>query len=217
MILHEWGAVFEQYLTERMSDDPAHDLNHVKRVVSNAMRLASREGATIEVVYPAAWLHDCVVVPKDSPKRRRASQLAAQQAGEFLRTRGYPLQHLEEIQHAIAAHSFSAGIAPRTLEAKVVQDADRLDALGAIGIARCLMLGASLGRPLYAPVDPFCQSREPDDTVATIDHFYTKLLDLADSMNTEAGREEAHVRTDFMLGYLEQLASEILPTQPPHL
>ncbi|MDZ7631629.1 MAG: hypothetical protein U5K74_09845 [Gemmatimonadaceae bacterium] len=101
------------------------------------------------------------------------------------------------------------GSHPVTSEARVVQDADRLDALGAIGIARCLMLGGQLGRVLYDVDDPFAEHRAPDDRVSSIDHFYTKLLTLADTMQTASGRREAARRTAYMRGYLDQLRSEI--------
>jgi uncharacterized protein len=192
-----------------VAGDAAHDLVHVERVVRNAQRLAGLEGARLEVVLPAAWLHDCVIVGKDSPQRASASRLAAAQAGEWLRAWGWPEELLPEIAHAIEAHSFSAGIAPRTIEAKVVQDADRLDALGAVGLARCLMLGGALGRPLYLPEDPFCEQRAPDDRVACVDHFYAKLLKLEATMQTSAGKAEARRRTGFLAQFLEELKREI--------
>lgn len=189
--------------------DAAHDLEHIRRVVANARGLAATEGARLEVVLPAAWLHDCVTVPKDSPQRKEASRLAAAQAAAWLREWGWPEAYLADIAHAIEAHSFSAGIVPRTTEAKVVQDADRLDALGAVGLARCLMLGGELGRPLYAAEDPFCERRAPDDRAACVDHFYAKLLTLEATMQTEGGRAEARRRTEFMRVFLEQLNKEI--------
>lgn len=189
--------------------DAAHDLEHTRRVVANARRLALAEGADLAVVLPAAWLHDCVIVPKHAPQRAQASRMAAQAAIAFLRAEGYPRQYLPGIAHAIKAHSFSAGIVPRTPEACVVQDADRLDALGAIGVARCLMLGAAAGRPLYHPEDPFLASRLANDSHYTIDHFFEKLLHLAGSMATTAGREEALQRTRFIEQFLDQLAHEL--------
>ncbi|MDB6113967.1 MAG: hypothetical protein JWQ62_912 [Lacunisphaera sp.] len=203
---------WEQRCLEKLAaarGDAAHDLAHVERVVANARRLAAAEGARLEVVLPAAWLHDCVTVPKDSPQRAAASRLAATQALRWLAEWDYPAPWWPEIAHAIAAHSFTAGIAPDTIEAKVVQDADRLDAIGATGLARCLMLGGALGRPLYAAEDPFCEKRAPDDRVATVDHFYTKLLKLEGTMQTESGRREARVRTEFLREFLEQLKREI--------
>jgi uncharacterized protein len=189
--------------------DAAHDLEHVRRVVRNARRLALAEGARLEIVVPAAWLHDCVTVPKDSPERAQASRLAAARAVGWLREWDQAVGLLPEIAHAIEAHSFSAGLAPRTPEAKVVQDADRLEAIGAVGLARCLMLGGSMGRPLYAPEDPFCERRSADDGRAAVDHFYTKLLKLEATMQTGSGRREARQRTEFLLMFLAQLRREI--------
>jgi uncharacterized protein len=193
----------------RSPGDVAHDLAHVQRVVANARRLAASEGARLAVVVPAAWLHDCVVEPKDSPRRGQASRLAAEQAVAWLESWGFPSELLAETAHAIEAHSFSAAIPPRTLEARVVQDADRLDALGAVGLARCLMLGGALGRPLYVPADPFCTARAPDDARSTVDHFYTKLLLVENRMQTAAGRREARDRTEYLRQFLAVLGREI--------
>lgn len=195
-----------------MGGDVAHDLEHVRRVMKNARTLAEMEGARLEVVLPAAWLHDCVTVPKDSAQRSAASRLAAAQAVQWLRAWGWPGEFLPEVAHAIEAHSFSAGIAPRTMEAKVVQDADRLDALGAVGLARCLMLGGAMDRPLYAATDPFCEQRAPDDRSACVDHFYTKLLKLETTMQTNSGREEAGKRTDVLRKFLAELRRELKPS-----
>lgn len=208
--LHEeWEPLFERFLSGQPGSDPGHGLVHVRRVVATALRLSAAEGARSEVVFPAAWLHDCVHVAKDSPQRVKASRIAAARAIEFLEGAGYPAGCLADIRHAIEAHSYTAGIPPRTVEAKVVQDADRIDALGAIGIARCIAVGAALGRPIYQAQDPFCTAREPDEAGASIDHFYTKLLKLAGTMQTAAGRREAERRSEFMRGYLDQLRSEI--------
>ena len=195
--------------------DPAHDEQHIARVVATARRLAEAEGADPTIAIPAAWLHDCVTVAKDSPQRAEASRLAAAAATDFLAAIGYPVEALPGIAHAVEAHSFSAGIPPRTIEARVVQDADRLDALGAIGIARTLALGGARGAPLYATIEPFPHTRQPDDRASTIDHFYTKLLTLAGTMQTATGRAEAAARTAFMRDFLAQLGREIGAEPPP--
>ncbi|MGQ0428617.1 MAG: HD domain-containing protein [Gammaproteobacteria bacterium] len=207
----EWEPRFIGFLDGHADPDPGHGVVHLRRVVGTALQLAREEGARFEVVLPAAWLHDCVNVTKDSPDRPRASRIAAEHAVKFLREAGYAPEFLDGIAHAIEAHSYSAGIAPRTVEARVVQDADRLDALGAIGVARCIAVGAVLGRPLYQPDDPFCDAREPDDRGASVDHFYVKLLKLAGTMQTEAGRREARRRTEFLESFLSQLRTEIGP------
>ena len=199
-----------EFLSSHRPADSAHDLSHVKRVVKNARYLTDIEQANIEVTLPSAWLHDCISLPKDSPDRAQGSRLAAEAAIGFLAETGYPETLLPEVFHAIEAHSFSAELPTRSLEARVVQDADRLDSLGAIGIARCLLVGGRLNRPLCDTADPFCDEREPDDSRYTIDHFYTKLLKLPDTMQTEAGRAEARRRADLMRAYLDQLRAEIL-------
>jgi uncharacterized protein len=196
--------------------DAAHDMGHVRRVAANAKMLAAQEGALLAVVLPAAWLHDCVAVPKDSPQRPHASRLAAEAATAFLQHWHYPAEHIPAIAHAIEAHSFSAQVEPRTIEAKVVQDADRLDALGAIGIARCFALGGSLGRRLYDESEPFPAQREPDDTSNTLDHFYTKLLHIADTLQTPGGITEGRRRKATMLTFLRQLGDEIGAAPVPH-
>lgn len=205
-----WKVQFAAFITTQLPpNDPAHDLAHVRRVVANARALAAAEGADLAVVLPAAWLHDCVVVPKDSAQRSQASRLAAARAVEYLNEIGYPHAHIPAIAHAIEAHSFTARIPPETLEARVVQDADRLDALGAVGIARTLMLGATMGKPLYDEAEPLPVIRTPDDGANVIDHFYTKLLRLADMMQTGAGQREAERRTRLMRVYLAELGREL--------
>ena len=209
MNLDRIQALCLDYLAEMMSADPAHDISHVKRVVQNTLKLTAAENGNAAVTVPAAWLHDCVSVAKDSPLRQQASRLAAQKAVDFLGSVKYPKELLGQIYHAIEAHSFSANIATQTLEARIVQDADRLEAIGAIGIARCFLTGGSMGTPLYDPSDPFAKTREADDRRYTLDHFYCKLLGLADTMKTKAGKAEATRRSEYMQAFLLQLGSEI--------
>lgn len=191
------------------SEDPAHDLLHFKRVVKTAKVLCALENAKPEVVVPAAWLHDFVIVPKNDPRRSQASKLSAEAAILFLRELGYPEIYFDEIAHAIAAHSFSANIEARSLEAKIVQDADRLDGLGAIGIARCFATAGILKSTFYSEQDPFCETRAYDDKRFTVDHFYAKLFKVADSLKTEAGRQEGQKRVEVMKTFLRDLSGEI--------
>ncbi|HRK72928.1 MAG TPA: HD domain-containing protein [Rhodothermales bacterium] len=204
-----WEARFRAFLALQPGGDVAHGLSHIRRVVKTAKVLAVTEGADLAVVTPAAWLHDCVHIEKASPLRSQASRISAQKAEYFLKEIGYPAKYLADIRHAIEAHSFTANIPAKTIEAKVVQDADRLDSIGAVGLARCLMLGGAWNKELYSPEDPFCTQRPPDDTTFTIDHFYTKLLLLPNKMQTEAGRQEGKHRADFLMAFLTQLALEV--------
>lgn len=209
-----WEQRFESNLRKMAGGgaqqaDSAHDILHFRRVVATAKRLAKGENGNLEIVIPAAWLHDFVIVPKNDPRRSQASQLSAQAALEFLKLSGFPETYFGEIAHAIEAHSFSAGIEARTLEAKIVQDADRLDGLGAIGIARCFATAGLMGRAFYREDDPFCQAREPNDQEFTIDHFYKKLFKTAETLQTRSGREEGLRRVAVMQQYLKDLALEV--------
>jgi uncharacterized protein len=199
----------ETFITAHMKTDLAHDLLHVKRVVKLATKIALEEAAELNVVLPAAWLHDCLSYPKNHALRSFSSLHAADKAIIFLRSIDYPEKHLLAIHHAIAAHSVSGEIKADSLEAQIVQDADRLDALGAIGIARCIQVSSQLQRPLYSEQDAFAVTRELDDQQFTIDHFYKKLLKLASTMNTNMGKKIALQRTEAMNIYLQQLALEI--------
>ncbi|WP_166371619.1 HD domain-containing protein [Psychromonas sp. SA13A] len=205
----QYQAQCESFIAENMKTDLAHDLLHVKRVVKLATLIAKKEKAELNVVLPAAWLHDCVSYPKNHPLRSQSSLHAADKAIQFLSSIEYPKQYLDAIHHAIAAHSYSGGLIANTLEAKIVQDADRLDAIGAIGIARCIQVSSQLKRPLYAPEDAFAEQRTLDDQRFTLDHFYKKLLKLASLMHTQTAQDIAAQRTQFMESYLQQLALEI--------
>ncbi|WP_438990985.1 HD domain-containing protein [Lentibacter sp.] len=196
--------------------DSAHDLAHIRRVWANCQHIAKGEGqnATVdlELLHAAALFHDLVNLPKNAPNRAEASRLSAEAAAPLARACGLPEAKLPALKHAIAAHSFSAKIAPQTLEAQILQDADRLDALGAIGLARMLMISGALNRPLYDHTDPLAQNRAPDDTAFALDHFQTKLFTLADTMHTETARQIATERTTYMRAFLARLHSEIAET-----
>lgn len=200
---------YRQFLLDSCNFDSAHDIAHTERVVNNALNLAKQEACDDEIVEAAAWLHDCVIIPKNDPDRNRASRLAAQKATEYLNSIGFVKDKIEGVAHAIEAHSYSAGIPPQTVEAKIVQDADRLDALGAIGIARCFMVGGQLNRPIYQPEDPFCDQREPNDGEWTVDHFFTKLFKLPELMNLDSSKAEAETRVNFMKLFLERMDQEM--------
>ena len=199
----------EIHVRNQQAADAAHGHDHVRRVVSNARRIGQAERADLNIVVAAAWLHDCVSVAKDDPRRSQASRLASEQADKLLSGWGIAEDLRQAICHAIEAHSYSAGITPETLEARVVQDADRLDALGAIGIVRAVTVGQSLGLQLHHPDDPFCRQRAPDDSSYIVDHFYSKLLKLPGQMQTRAGAREAVRRAQVMQDWLDALAEEI--------
>lgn len=195
-------------VAQRMETDPAHDLAHLDRVWTNAQAIAGAQ-ADIPVLLAACYLHDLVNLPKNDPNRLFASRRSAAESGPILAKLGFSDDQVQAAQHAIAAHSFSANIPPQTLEARILRDADRLDALGAIGIARTFSVSGALGRVLYDPADPFAEARPLDDLRYSIDHWKVKLLTLPDDMLTDAGKQIAQVRAGRMFQFLEDFAAEI--------
>ena len=192
---------------------PAHDFEHVQRVYRNAEIISKKEeGADLDIVLAAALLHDLVVYPKGSRRTNHSADESADLAKKILSEyKYYPVEKIEKVVYAIRTHSYSKQLIPSTLEGKILQDADRLDAIGAIGIARTFSVGGSENRSLYDPKDPFCESdRELDDTRWTLDHIKKKLLILKNSMHTKTAKEIAKQRTDFIESFLNQLRNEIL-------
>lgn len=207
----KWEQLFrEKVVTLDSGQDPAHDLAHFMRVVSTAKKLCLEENASWEVVVPAAWLHDYINFPKDDIRREQASRHSAVAALDYLASAGYADLHFPKIKNAIEAHSFSAQIECASLEAKIVQDADRLDALGAIGIARLFCVSGLLKSEFYSLDEPFARKRQLNDRAFAIDHFFVKLFKIVETLKTESGRAEGERRVAFMREYLKQFGSEII-------
>lgn len=207
----DWEQIFiKKVQNENNGVDPAHDFSHFERVTQIAKNICHQESGQWEVVVPAAWLHDLVSIPKNHTLRSQASRLSALAAIQFLRENQYPSDYLKSIQHAIESHSFSGGVEPETLEAKILQDSDRLDGLGAIGIARCFSVAGAMGSALYDRVDPFAHSRELNDLQFALDHFFQKLFKTIQTLHTASGKKEGEKRLAFMKNYLEQFKREIM-------
>ena len=193
----------------RATNEPAHDFLHVLRVTENARAIAEKEGAWLEVVVPAALLHELFNYPKGHPDSPRSGEVCAEHARDVLQGEDIARATVDAIATCIREHPFSRGIVPATLEGRVLQDADRLDAIGAIGIARCMATCAEMKRPFYSPVDPFCAERTPDDKAWGIDHFYAKLLRIPDGLHTATARAMAVPRLEMMKAFLAELGREI--------
>jgi uncharacterized protein len=190
--------------------DPAHDFYHIKRVYKNAKIIGRHERPNMDILLPAVLLHDLVMHPKGSAKSSKSADESADLAEDILQSYGYPQDEITQICYCIKMHSYSKKFVPASIEGKILQDADRLDALGAIGIARTFSVGGSENRKLYNANDPFYRTvREVDDIQWTLDHFQTKLLKLEYSMHTKMGKKMAQERTSFMLLFIRQLQKEI--------
>ncbi|MBC3957771.1 HD domain-containing protein [Pseudomonas triticifolii] len=189
--------------------DGSHDIAHLLRVWKNVCAIRNHEGGDARLLLAATLLHDCVAVEKNSPFRASASRLAAARATDVLTEMGWDELSIASVAHAIEAHSFSAQITPLTLEAKILQDADRLDALGMVGVARVFYVSGRMGRHLYDPEDPQATQRPYDDQQFAVDHFHTKLLHLADGFQTDTGASLAKVRHERLKRCLDELMEEI--------
>jgi uncharacterized protein len=189
--------------------DGSHDVSHLHRVWSNVCAIRDKEGGDHQVLLAATLLHDCVSVEKNSPFRSSASRLAAAKATELLAEMGWDEERTQAVAHAIESHSYSADITPTSLEAKILQDADRLDALGMVGVARLFYVSGRMGSHLYDPADPQAQQRDLDDKRFAVDHFTTKIFTLAQGFQTATGRQMAQVRHARAERFLREFMEEI--------
>jgi uncharacterized protein len=189
--------------------DGAHDASHLDRVWRNAQTLlADYPAADALVVLAACYLHDLVNVPKNDPRRAMASRLSAELARERLAQLGFPADKLDGVAHAVAAHSFSAAIPATTLEARIVQDADRLDGLGTVGLARMFYIAGRMGSALAHGSDPLGSTRMLDDRTYALDHIPVKLALLPGMMQTDAGRRLAAARLAVLDDFRNAFAGE---------
>jgi uncharacterized protein len=198
---------------KNLSTDPGHDYRHALRVALWGLRIGENQIDARELI-AAALLHDLVNPPKDSAMRLKASAMSADRAQSILPDFDFDAAAVIRVCNAVRDHSFSRGASPKELLGKVLQDADRLEALGAIGIMRCVATGVSLGAELFDDHDPWAEHRPLDDKRFSIDHFFTKLLKLPHTMQTQGGRQEAQRRVDLMNRFLNALSEEIGQARP---
>ena len=191
--------------------DGSHDVSHLHRVWTNVCAIRDTEGGDHQILLAATLLHDCVSVEKNSPFRSSASRLAAAKATELLAEMGWDEERTQAVAHAIESHSYSADITPTSLEAKILQDADRLDALGMVGVARLFYVSGRMGSHLYDPADPQAQQRDLNDKRFAVDHLTTKIFTLAQGFQTATGRHMAQVRharaERFLMEFMEEIGA----------
>ncbi|WP_338476532.1 HD domain-containing protein [Pseudomonas khavaziana] len=197
-----------KYLPED-SGDGSHDLSHIHRVWVNASVIQTVEGGDLEILLAATILHDCVAVEKNSSLRAKASTLSSEKASTILSGLGWSESKVMAVAHAIESHSFSAGLEPLTLEAKILQDSDRLDAIGMVGVARCFYTAGRMGAALYDVTNPTASGREYQDKQFAIEHFQTKLLKLASGFRTNEGERMAAKRHQRLDHFLSAFMAEV--------
>jgi uncharacterized protein len=207
--LSSWQPRLVALASAAAGDDGAHDTNHLHRVWRNASLLLQHYAeADSLVVMAACYLHDLVNLPKNHPERHLASRQAAVLARERLAEAGFPADRLDAVAHAIETHSFSAALQPTTLEARIVQDADRLDALGAVGLARMFYTAGRMGCALAHPDDPLAVHRARDDKAYSLDHIEVKLATLPGTMQTAAGSALGQQRLQELLAFRDSFVAE---------
>lgn len=192
----------------RLDDDPGHDLEHALRVTLWTHRLGGGE-LDLRLVVPAGLFHDLVNLPKNHPERALASERSAEAAAGLLREHGYDEAAIQLIGDAITDHSYSRGAVPRSLLGRALQDADRLEALGVLGMFRTISTGSRMNARYFHATDPWARSRPLDDLAYSVDHFPVKLFRLPTTLCTEAGRREAERRVTRMKQMLVDLGDEL--------
>ncbi len=201
-----------EFVKETLKDaEGGHDRHHIYRVWKTALRIAENEDVNLFVVQLAALLHDIA----DYKFHGGDEHIGRQKAGEFLQSLNVDKEIIRHVQNIISNISFKGGKEARTFsspELDVVQDADRLDAMGAVGIARTFNYGGFKNREIYNPdIKPNLQMTKQEyknSKAPTINHFYEKLLLLKDLMNTESGKQIAIHRHQFMLDFLDEFYAE---------
>lgn len=209
LVSTDWWNDAVDHVDDIMAQDGGHDWGHIWRVLKAAHDIAQHEPpCDLEVVSAAVLFHDVVNLPKDSPDRHLASTKSADVAVAYFQD-AFDTPRLELLHEAIRCHSYSAGLPPETLEAKIVSDADKFEALGAFGIARTFYVSGLMKRTIVHPFDPFAKDRPLDDAEYAVDHFFRKLLKLESRFYTARGREVARQRIVVLESFLEQLESEM--------
>ncbi len=190
--------------------DVSHDFGHALRVLLNAEKIAKEENSDFDVIVPAALFHDLIVYPKNYPGKDNSQEESADTAEKILNTFGnFPKEKIEKVKTCILECSFNKGIVPKLLESKILQDADGLEATGAISIMRTYSSTGQMKRPFYNPADPFCKNREPNASKFALDLFYKRLLKVAGRMHTKTAKKIAKRRTDFLINFLKEFRLEL--------
>jgi len=210
--IDKWIDIITNVVREEMSkkctQDNSHDFGHFYRVSSLARQFARAEKGNELIAFTSGMLHDIITLPKNDPNAEKSSLFAAKRAKELLLNLSFPQELILNVCHSIHAHSFSAKIEPKTIEARCVQDADRMEALGAFGLMRVFYCSGMFGSQLLDENDPAGEYRALDDKKFALDHFVQKLLTLYDTMKTSIGRKMAFSLSKFLEEYRNKLIND---------
>jgi uncharacterized protein len=194
-------------------DDPVHDFAHIQRVYHLAERLAQEEGADLEIVHAAALLHDAQGSESGKESRKDHHERSAEFAAEVLRGEGWEEERIRAVQHCIRAHRYRDDREPpATIEAQVLFDADKLDVIGAVGVARTIAYSALAGQPFYADPSPkYLQTwkEEPGEPHTAYHEYLFKLVNVKNRMFTRSGKAMAEARHAYLVEYFAVLQAEV--------
>lgn len=208
----EWIKPIEEAVRDELlateSRDASHDISHLQRVSTLGRRFAKEEKADELVTYAAGMLHDIVNLPKNHPDIKNCSRLASERAAILLDGLNFPKELIPNVCHAIHAHSFSANIEPETIEAKCLQDADRMEALGALGLIRLFYVSGKLGNKILDEKDPEGEQRMYNDKKYALDHFPLKLFTLYGTMKTGVGSKTAQPLHAFLKDFRKEIIQD---------
>lgn len=184
-----------------------HDKFHTERVYNLAVQIAKREKADLDVIRAAALLHDIARALEDEGKIADHAAEGAKMARKILEEEGFPKEKISKVIHCIEAHRFRKGMKAKSLEAKILQDADRLDIIGAIGIARVFTRGGWGNIPIHDPTIP-PKEKYDGKSLTSVNHIHEKIIKVKDTINTDTAKEIAEERHRFTEQFLERLLKE---------
>ena len=193
-------------------NDPVHGFDHVLRVMHMAERLALAEGADLEIIRAAALLHDAEgSAPHDENHRANHHEASALFARTVLEAEGWPEERIAAVEHCVRAHRYRTTEAPQSLEAKVLFDADKLDVLGAFGVARTIAYAAQVHQPIFAePSEQFITTGQkvPGEPHSSYHEFLFKLRKVKERLFTNEAKSIAAARHTYLVSFYEQLLAE---------
>lgn len=190
--------------------DPSHDINHTLRVLVLAEKISKKEKADMDIIIPAAIFHDVINYPKNHIKRLDSSEESAKLSKKVLKNiNSFPKEKIDRVYESIRLCSFTKNIKPNFLEAKILQDADGLESMGAISIMRTFSSAGILNKSFYNNADPFCKKRIPNDDKYAVDLFFTRLLIVKNRLHTKTAKKMALKRFVFLKEFLKELDFEL--------
>ena len=196
---------------ETSKHDPSHDINHTLRVLAIAEKIAKAEKADLDIIVPAALFHDVINYPKNHHKRLSSSKESAEFAKKILKKIKYfPENKIEQVYRSIDLCSFTKGLKSDFIEGQILQDADSLEATGAVAIMRTFSSAGIMNKTFYDVLDPFCRKRKPDDKRYALDLFFTRLLVVQGRLYTKTAKNIVKKRVSFLKVFLKELEIELL-------